>query len=271
MNAVDPVVLLIVALAAYAEYSHGLFFALNDIVRGAAALGAALVGYTVAARLVENSAVGLVVGAALAAGVLGLAALLLKRLGEGPAWNKTLASRLAAAVVGVPLGVAICFFLLPVASRLGPVGAAVDGSYAGRWLLDRLPAFYEMVDVLNVQVPRFDGREPRFEDESSTGTSLTGRVNFRRLAGATCIECRSPVEYKGYRRSAGSEVSPLFSCPGCGRRSDGCQTFEGFHAMYQHCPHDVSAGGFDLDCGVWPNDRPVRPAGSCPVCGRGAD
>lgn len=269
MNAIDPILILIVALAAYAEYSRGLLFALIDVGRAAAALAAALVGYSLAARLAGNPGVGLAVGVALALGLLGLTAFMLKRLGGGPPWNGRLPSRIAGGVIGIPLGVAICFVFLPVAARFGPVGQAADESFLGRQIMDRLPGLYEAVDAVDLQIPQFAAGPRRYADEHRTGnTGLAERINFRRLTGATCIECGSPVSFQGYRRK-GAEVSPLFVCPDCGRQSDGCQTYEGFHEMYDRCPHEIATEGVGLDCGVWPNDRPVRPVGVCPDCGRG--
>lgn len=94
------------------------------------------------------------------------------------------------------------------------------------------------------------------------------RVNFSRLNGVTCINCRTPVEFLGYRFSRGTMISPEYRCPKCGRTSDGCQTFEGFHIIYGKCPVDLANQGVEFDCGVWTNGWWTLPHGKCPVCGK---
>jgi len=128
------------------------------------------------------------------------------------------------------------------------------------------PALYYVADALNLDLPMLNARAIRFEDEGQAGqVALVDRINYSRLAGSTCIECRSAVTFAGYHRRFEVAVSPKFVCPVCGRRSDGCQTFEGFHRMYGRCPVEVSEALGPIDCGVWPNDRPVYPNGTCPV------
>jgi len=94
------------------------------------------------------------------------------------------------------------------------------------------------------------------------------RINFTRMDGAMCINCRSPVEFQGYQFSRGTLMSPKFRCPNCGRASDGCQTFEGFHEIYGTCPTTLAADGLQFDCGVWTNGWWTVPQGPCPVCGK---
>ncbi|MFO7638463.1 MAG: hypothetical protein R6X14_04040 [bacterium] len=268
MNLVDVALLLVVALAAYAEYSRGLLPALADVLRAGVAVGFAVLGYGLTARLTGNPAVGFAVGVALAGGVLWLSAVALKRLGDGSAKRGVL-SRLAGSIVGIPFGIAVGFALLAVAAHLAPLAGPADASWLGSRLLDRLPAFYRAADEMNLPLPRFAPEARRFEEERRTGrTGKAERVNFTKFAGSTCIECGARVTFQGYRRLRGSEISPLFVCPDCGRRSDGCQAFESCHEMYGKCPYELAAGGELLDCGVWSNDRSVRPDGQCPVCGR---
>ncbi|MEO0108321.1 MAG: hypothetical protein ABIK62_04025, partial [candidate division WOR-3 bacterium] len=131
------------------------------------------------------------------------------------------------------------------------------------------PAIYDLADRWNIEIPQLSRRAIAFEDEGKVGQDIfADRIRYSKLSGATCIECGSPVEFLGYRLRQGLAVSPLFRCPVCGRTSDGCQTFEGFHRMYYHCPYEVARGRVAIDCGVWPNRRPVQPKGKCPVCGR---
>ena len=270
MSYIDPVIVVIVGLAVYAEYSRGLLFALLDILRIAIAVVMGVVGYTLAAGLFGSIGAGIGGLLVLSLGAALVSAVVLKRVGEGPDWNMKLPSRVAAGGVGVLLGLAICFVMLPVAGRAGPIGRAAERSVLGRLLLDRLPAVYYTADVFDLCIPQFTESSAEFSDELDGRSGVfSERINFRRLDGSTCIECGAAVRFIGYRRTGAVVVSPLFECPECGRRSDGCQTFEGFHAMYGRCPYDVSYEGFDIDCGVWPNDRAVQPTGECPVCGQG--
>lgn len=280
MNAIDLAVILVLALAVWAEASRGLVSALADLVRAPAALLLALGGYGLAVWVTGSPVAGIFVGLILAGALLVVSAPIIKRFTEGlgPSALEDNTrrkrhhplSRIAGGILGVPLAAGICLFLLPVAARFPAVARAADASLLGARLLDRFPALYEAADAVNMQLPRLKTDRPRYERELRTGRSeFSERLNFRRLHGSTCIECGSEVAWLGYRRVRGSEIAPYFICPECGRRSDGCQTFEGFHAMYRQCPYEHAADGFELDCGVWPNERPLVPAGACPECGLG--
>jgi hypothetical protein len=94
------------------------------------------------------------------------------------------------------------------------------------------------------------------------------RLNASSLDGAMCIHCRSRVEFEGYHFSRGTLMSPRYRCPQCGRTSDGCQTFEGFHTIYGGCPVPLAEEGLKFDCGVWTNGWWTVPHGPCPVCGK---
>jgi uncharacterized membrane protein required for colicin V production len=92
-------------------------------------------------------------------------------------------------------------------------------------------------------------------------------VNFRNLDGATCFVCGGAVEFLGFQHNDKNSVSPKFICSDCGRTSDGCQTYEGYHEMYGKCPVLLGKQGYRLDCGIWTNYSYHRPGGPCPVCG----
>ncbi|HAH97252.1 MAG TPA: hypothetical protein DHD79_02590 [Firmicutes bacterium] len=92
------------------------------------------------------------------------------------------------------------------------------------------------------------------------------KTRFSDLDGATCVDCRGEVEFKGFE-SKGLVSSPKFICSQCGRTSDGCQTFEGHHQIYDRCPAEMGKQGIAIDCDSWPNNKPVIVKGPCPVCG----
>ncbi|NLY74915.1 MAG: CvpA family protein [Firmicutes bacterium] len=88
-----------------------------------------------------------------------------------------------------------------------------------------------------------------------------------RLEEATCFACGTEVEHRGMIRK-GLMVYPQTYCPKCRRVSDGCLTFEGYHAIYGKCPYERLGAVGLTDCKIWPNPEPTTVNGKCPVCGR---
>ena len=85
---------------------------------------------------------------------------------------------------------------------------------------------------------------------------------FRERGVWTCVVCGGKVEYRAFGHEPRPR-RPLFECEGCGRRSDGCQTFEGHHLLYEGC---ALADRVPTRCGHWLCEW-ARPGGGCPVCG----
>jgi len=85
--------------------------------------------------------------------------------------------------------------------------------------------------------------------------------HFREEGRWTCIVCGGRVRCRFFGHQPQPRV-PLFECERCGRRSDGCQTFEGHHLLYRYCPLEEA---HTMRCGHW---RPEwqRAKGTCPVC-----
>lgn len=266
---IDSLIVLLIGLGVYAEMRRGLFFALLDIFRLVAALAIGFSAYSAFYRLFRSYAAGLVaLGVAVLTTVL-LFPIVVKLLKADPAWGKTFAGRLGAGLIGLGIGFVTVAALLPVVGRSGRGREAVPRSSLAQPFIDAAPALYYVADAFNLDFPVLNTRAIRFEYEGREGEpALVERVNYSRLNGATCIECGARVHFDGYFNRIGSSISPRFTCPVCGRTSDGCQTFEGFHRMYGLCPCEVAEALGPIDCGVWPNDRPVYPRGVCPVCGR---
>jgi len=86
--------------------------------------------------------------------------------------------------------------------------------------------------------------------------------DFSKCGRWTCVACGGPVEFLGFGHDPKPRV-PLFACLECGRRSDGCQTFEAHHLLYGGCALD---DGVPMRCGHWLCSW-ARPRGACPVCG----
>jgi len=269
MSFTSVYVVLIFALSIYAEARRGLAFALFDLLRILLALAAGLFGYSLGFKLFHSYTAGLMGFLVSAVLVIVLLAGLLKLSKLNPAWGKTLIARIVAAGIGGLLGYAICMVTLPILGRVPLLANDVTGTALARPFLNGLPGVYYAADAVNLELPQLNRRAVRFEDEGKPEQAVFARrINYLRLSGSMCIECRTPVRFLGYRLRNGLSVSPEFECPNCGRTSDGCQTFEGFHTMYHRCPIEVAHGAIAIDCGVWPNNRPIQPRGKCPVCGR---
>ncbi len=266
---IDGLIVLFVGLGIYAEAKRGLFFALTDIVRVIVGLALGFAAFSLLYRLSGSYAAGFIAfGVAALIGVFGVR-VLLHVLRLDPPWGRSPAARVGGGLVGLLLGCLISAVFVPVAGRTAGGRDAVIGSFLAQPFLGTMPALYYAADALNLDLPMLNVRAVRFEDEGKEAKAgLVARINYSRLHGSTCIACGAPVHFDGYFPRVGVSVSPRFTCPNCARTSDGCQTFEGFHRMYGHCPVDVSAELGPIDCGVWPNDRPVYPRGICPVDGK---
>jgi len=102
--------------------------------------------------------------------------------------------------------------------------------------------------------------------EEGPDVSESSSIDFEALDSSTCIACEGEVEFLGYQTNRYENQSPKFACQDCGRTSDGCQTFEGHHQMYQRCPEELGRQGYRTDCGIWSNENFIRPTKPCPVC-----
>jgi hypothetical protein len=266
---VDGLIALFVGLGTYAEAKRGLFLALTDIIRIVVGLVLGFAAFSLLCRLSGSYTAGFAgFGVAALIGVFGVR-VLLHVLRLDPEWGKKPAARIGGGIFGLLLGCLISAVLVPVVGRGGGGREAVLRSTLARPFVETTPALYYLADALNLNMPMLNSRAVRFEDEGrAEQAALVDRVNYSRLDGSTCIECGAPVRFDGYFRRVGVSVSPRFTCTECGRTSDGCQTFEGFHRMYGRCPVDVSEALGPIDCGVWSNDRPVYPKGVCPICGK---
>jgi hypothetical protein len=262
-------ILSFLALGLYAEASRGLFLALTDVVRVVVGFAAGLGGYAIGKGLLHSYLLGFIgFGVFAPAAVMAIPALL-RFTKLDPPWGKTVAGRSAGGVIGLAIGAAICVAFVPVLAHTPFGRQGARRSLLARPFLETAPWLYTAADRLNIDLPMLNVRPIRFEDEGKAAeAALVDRINYSKLAGSTCIECGAAVGFAGYRRKFEVAVSPKLVCPGCGRTSDGCQTFEGFHTMYDRCVVSVAAALGPIDCGVWPNNRPALPNGACPVCGR---
>ncbi|HIE53165.1 MAG TPA: CvpA family protein [Armatimonadetes bacterium] len=277
MNGIDLLAVLLVGFNAYWGARRGFYLGLLDLAAIVVALGVASIGYSVGAWLL-----GHLLGLRGAAGGLGgfvLVALTVAKLvslgqrflpareGKPPAWE-----RIGGGLIGTLLGVLMAALLLSALAGL-PLGEPIRTSFLGRPFAQGVPHLYQTLEAWGMDLPKLVQLPRDYEDELAPvfKTQLQfRRLNFTRLDGATCIKCRGRVKFLGYLRKDEGPLTPKFQCTRCGRTSDGCQTFEGFHRMYGKCPTKVANDGYQLDCGMWSNGEWVIPRGRCPVCGEAA-
>jgi hypothetical protein len=267
----DLLVIGIVGLATYVEATRGAVLALADLIRIFLTAVLAIVGYTLTFAVFKSFFAGLVGLLGLGMITLMVTTMLFKRMAIDPHHGQGPFGRILGGLMGLALGAGLTLAIVPAVAQADMLVPRMERTYLASRVLDAIPVLHDAADQLGVRIPRIRDRTRKFRNETLDNADVfASRINFRKLDGATCIECGSPVEFEGYRRLKGTTVAPLFVCPECGRTSDGCQTFEAFHRMYRRCPYEMPMRGVPLDCGIWPNDRPILPETECPICGRGA-
>ncbi len=183
-----------------------------------------------------------------------------------------LADRISGAAAGLLLGAAVTGLILILLTSF-PLMAGfqnqVDQSALASTLIDAGHSVYgKAIELLPVDLPSLAFHPEQLSDYiPQTRQPEVQNIDFRQLDGAACFVCRDPVDFLGYLTNRYGSVSPKFQCTGCGRTSDGCQTFEGHHLMYEECPVVLGRRGYRFDCGIWSNMNYHRPTGTCPVCG----
>ena len=178
------------------------------------------------------------------------------------------ANRLGGACFGGFFGILLAAVLVLASGILPGAAKPVTASALGPPITALVPRLHENMDAIGIPLPKLVYLPTDYRDEVlgvNRGLQFL-QINFSRLDGATCIHCRSPVRFTGYHFSRGTLISPRFECSRCGRTSDGCQIFEGFHAIYGTCPVPLAQEGLRFDCGVWTNGWWTVPHGRCPVC-----
>ena len=235
----------------------GIIVALVLAFRHFEAAGAAIAGYFT----IDPTLASVVGFAAILVGVLLIASAI------SHLWSRlarlapiSLLDSVGGAAFGLLKGLIIVSIVLILLSALPFAGvrAALDGSTVSRELLSIAPNFYARIErSLPADVPRLM--------ISPEGIRLK-RIDFSSLDGAKCVACGGRVRFLGIVQKGYANV-PKFVCTRCGRTSDGCQTYQGFHLIYGQCPVERAREGFRIDCKVWPNNRFVLPQGPCPVCG----
>jgi uncharacterized membrane protein required for colicin V production len=275
MNQVDFFIIIVVGLCAMSGARRGLIAAAGDILSLLLGLIIGSLAYPLAAAPLR-AIFGLGDAVAGALGFILLAVLTVFLAGWGSsllAQRFTLskpANRLGGAGFGGFFGILLAAVLVLASGILPAAARPVSASALGPRIIALVPRLHENMDAIGIPLPKLVYLPTDYRDEVlgvNRGLQFL-QINFSRLDGATCIHCRSPVRFTGYHFSRGTLISPQFRCPNCGRTSDGCQTFEGFHAIYGVCPVSLAQEGLRFDCGVWTNGWWTVPHGPCPVCGK---
>jgi len=175
--------------------------------------------------------------------------------------------------IGLAIGIALVGVLLIVISAF-PIFTAfheqVEQSFLAQPIMENLLLFYDQISgLLEIELPKltvYTEDLGTFLQSVNTETNLY-KIDFRALDQATCFVCGGTVDFLGFLDNGKGAISPKFVCAACGRTSDGCQTYEGYHAMYGKCPVELGNQGYRFDCGIWTNNSFHRPLGPCPVCG----
>jgi uncharacterized membrane protein required for colicin V production len=275
VNQVDLFIIVIVGLSALSGARRGMVSSAGDIISLVLGLILGSLAYPLAAAPVRwifalpdpiAGAVGFLVVAILTVILAGWGFSFL----AGRFELSKLTNRLAGTGFGVVFGSLLAAVLVLASGILPGAAAPIGKSTFGPRIIALVPRLHENMESLGVPLPKLVRLPNDYRDElrgMNRGLQFL-RVNFSRLDRATCIHCRSPVDFTGYHFSHGTLMSPRFLCPNCGRTSDGCQTFQGFHRIYGVCPVPLARQDILFDCGVWTNGWWTVPHGPCPVCGK---
>jgi len=178
--------------------------------------------------------------------------------------------RLAGAGLGILEGFILSSGILILMSTSSQAATEISQSLVAGKVLRFLPAVLEKMERHNIVLPKLIMLPSSYPEEFEVKhkTVRFTKISFVKLDGATCLKCGGKVHFAGYFVLQGARLTPKFVCSQCGRTSDGCQTYEGFHAIYGSCPVELAKKGQRFDCGSWPNHEWVSPGKTCPVCGK---
>jgi uncharacterized membrane protein required for colicin V production len=274
VNQVDALILAVILACAVSGARRGLLGAGADIVAIGLGLGLSSLAYPVVATPLHwlgvppplSDVLGFLLFAIGIVFLVGCgASLIAENWHPAPRLDKA-----GGACCGAAVGVLLSSVLLLVSGVVTRTAQPIEQSLLGTRFISLVPRVHETMERVGLPLPKLVQLPTDYREEMSgmrQGLQFL-RLNATRLDGAMCIHCRTPVKFEGYKFSRGTLMSPKFRCPQCGRTSDGCQTFEGFHTIYGTCPTDLAKEGVQFDCGVWTNGWYTVPHGPCPVCGK---
>jgi len=157
--------------------------------------------------------------------------------------------------------------ILVIMSSSVHMGQEIDQARFAPKVRYGLLKFYEVIERHNITLPKMIILPVAYRDEFGKDVRVAKfvKLNFTKFEGFTCMNCGGKVKFDGYFVKYGTGIVPKFTCEKCGRTSDGCQTYEGYHKLYNACPVELARQGVKFDCGTWPNRTWITPTGPCPV------
>lgn len=181
-------------------------------------------------------------------------------------YEKHIIDRIFGFFTGIIEGMFLAGFLLNIMSASPNVAKEIDEARFSKYVTRFIPTLYRISDKIGVTLPKMIGMPKNYLDEFNKDkiTIRFEKINFYKMKGK-CIKCGSEVQFEGYFLKTGTSVIPKFICKNCGRTSDGCQSFEIFHFLYNECPIDLCKKEIKLDCGNFPNRELIMPKEICPV------
>ncbi|MFN4227593.1 MAG: CvpA family protein [Candidatus Ratteibacteria bacterium] len=179
---------------------------------------------------------------------------------------KHIVDRIFGFFTGIIEGMFFSAFLLNIMSASPNAAKEIDQAKFTKYITRFVPGIYLKSDKIGITLPKLIALPKNYQDEFNREklTISFQKTNFYKMKG-TCIKCGGEVEFSGYFLKAGTSIMPKFTCKNCGRTSDGCQTFEIFHFLYNQCPVELAKKGIKFDCGNFPNRELVMPKTQCPI------
>ncbi len=181
---------------------------------------------------------------------------------------KHIVDRIAGLIPGFFEGCIFCSMLFTIMSASFNSAMDVQKSKLPKRIIRFMPDIYQKTERAGITIPKmiFLPSDYLREFDPTNKEIQFLSTNFYTFEGFTCMECGGKVRFEGYFPRVGASFIPKFICTNCGRISDGCQTFEGFHKLYNKCPIDITREKkMRFDCGHWPNHRLISPKGTCPI------
>ncbi|MCM8814484.1 MAG: CvpA family protein [Candidatus Omnitrophica bacterium] len=180
---------------------------------------------------------------------------------------KPVIDRIFGGVLGTVNGFVGAASILVIMTSSVQMGEEINQTKFAPFVRQGLLRFYEQIERHNITLPKMIILPVAYRDEFGQDVMKARliKMNFTKFEGYTCINCGGKVMFNGYVAKYGAGIVPKFVCEKCGRISDGCQTYEGYHKLYNACPVELARQDVKFDCGTWRNRTWVTPTGPCPI------
>jgi len=274
MNEVDILIILFIGIGIYHGIARGIITGVVDIVSLFVALAVGAIAWRIPAAILEALGLPFILaglggflilttGVSIGLTFLGLWLLRSIKL-------EKLVDQIGGGVLGSLFGLMLAALVLVVSGAIPNAYKPIETSAFGIRVVSLVPHTMDSLEQIGIALPKLVMLPRDYRDELKgvrKGLQFM-QINFSDLDGATCMKCRGRMKFLGYKFKKGTLLSPKFQCENCGRTTDGCQSFEGFHTIYGQCPIDLANEGITFDCGVWTNGDFITPKGACPRDGK---